>query len=254
MPTSFLKRYRFEDFIDRLDAFMKINLDSYIDQMNTDRTDLVLAKPSRTAQVDTITPTPVDGATYTVTVNGVAYAFVAGVATTATLIVTGLKALINADANANVVATGTATLILTSSIGGYPFTATVGSGLARAATTANVSAYYFQALTDSEVPFNPFIFYGETGTESQTVGPDEVNKFTIQIAIIMANSSELQGIVGKRLLRYRDCFKAMFNDGWNVLAKRLKVEVTSLSPFPFSVVNQEVTHVGIGVTLEIEIA
>lgn len=163
MPTSFLKRYRFEDFIRELDAYMKANLDSYIDQMNTDKTDLVLLKP-------------------------------------------------------------------------------------------NASAYFFQSLSGSDVPYNPFIFYGEVGTQTFNTGPDERNVFSIQVALILANSNELQHVVGWRLLRYRDCLKAMFNQGWNSVNKRVRLEVTGISPFPFALINQDPTHVGIGVTLDMEIA
>ena len=161
MPTSFLKRYRFEDFIAELDAYMKANLGSYIDQMNTDKTDLTLLKPE--------------------------------------------------------------------------------SG-----------AYYFQAI--SEAPYSVFVFYGETGTNTLTNGPDEQSTFTVQCAIIISNSNELDGVMGKRLLRYRDCLKAMFNDGWNKVNKRVKLEVANISPFPFSMVNKEPTHMGIGVSLEMTIA
>lgn len=160
---SFLKRYRFEDFIDELDAYIKANLNSYIDQMNSEKTDLALIRP--------------------------------------------------ADA-----------------------------------------AYYFQTLTGSDVPYTVFVFYGETGTTTRANGPDEANQFEIQVAIIVANSNEQGEAMGRRLLRYRDCLKALFNEGWNKVNKRVKLEVNAISPFPFSVLNQDqATHVGIGVTLSMEI-
>lgn len=163
MPTSFLRRYRFEDFINELDAYMKANLGSYIDQMNADLTDLALLKPE-------------------------------------------------------------------------------------------AGAYFFQTLMGTDVPFKIFVYYGETGTETDTTGPEQKGAYEIQVAIILANSNELQHIMGKRLLRYRDCLIALFNDGWNKVNKRIKLEVAGISPFPFSVVNQAYTHVGIGVTLKMEIA
>ena len=163
MPKSFLKRYRFEDFVGDLDAFMKANLPGYIAQMNTDKTDLSLETP-------------------------------------------------------------------------------------------DAAAYFFQSLVSSEVPYTTFVFYGETGTATDNSGPDERSTFTIQVAIITAHTNETAGAMGLRLLRYRDCLKAMFNDGWNNVNKRIKMNVTGISPFPFSVTNTDATHMGIGVNIEIEIA
>lgn len=163
MPTSFLKRYRFEDFIAELDAYMKANLNSYIQQMNTDKPDITLL------EIDS-------------------------------------------------------------------------------------SAYFFQSMSETEAPYSAFVFYGETGTDTDTSGPDERARFTIQAAIILANTNESAGTMGKRLLRYRDCLKALFNQGWNTVNKRVKLEVTGISPFPFAVVNTEATHMGIGVNIQMEIA
>jgi hypothetical protein len=164
MPASFLKRYRFEDFVAELDAFMKANLGGYIAQMNLDKTDMILATPV-------------------------------------------------------------------------------------------AASYFFQSMTETEAPYDPFVFYGEIGTDTANQGPDEINRFTIQVAIIMANTNELQGVMGKRLLRYRDCLKALFNQGWNGVNKRVKLEVTGISPFPFTTINSDTaTHMGIGVTIQMEIA
>jgi len=163
MPASFAKRYRFETFIAELDAYMKANLDSFIDQMNTDFMDFALLKPAS-------------------------------------------------------------------------------------------SAYYFQSLEETEIPYKVFLFYGEVGTQTKAAGPDEKNNYAIQCAIILENTNELPGVLGKRLLRYRDCLKALFNQGWNSVNKRVKIEVSGISPFPFSLTNGPATHMGIGVNLEIEIA
>lgn len=163
MPKSFKGRYRFEDFIDELDAYMKANLGSYIDQMNLDRPDLTLTKPE-------------------------------------------------------------------------------------------TAAFFFQTLTGSDVPYTVFVFYGETGTVTQPNGADERSTFELNVAIIIANSNEQGDAMGRRLLRYRDCLKALFNDGWNKVNKRVRLEVTGISPFPFSTLNQEQnTHVGIGVAITMEI-
>ena len=161
MPASFSTRYRFEDFINDLDAYMKANLAGYISQMNTDKTDITLLSPESTA-------------------------------------------------------------------------------------------YYFQTLADTEVPYKIFVFYGEKGIQTQHNGPEERNEYTIQVGLLLENGNELHGAMGKRLMRYRDCLKAMFNDGWNSMSKRVKLRVSGLSPFPFSLIKNEFTHIGIGVDLEVD--
>lgn len=119
--------------------------------------------------------------------------------------------------------------------------------------TPSTSAYYFQSLTDTEVPYNPFVFYGETDTGTQNNGPESADTFTVQVAIILANTNEAQGVLGTRLLRYRECLRDMFEQGWNSVNKSVKLEVTGISPFPFSLSNTDNTHVGIGVNLDLVI-
>lgn len=115
----------------------------------------------------------------------------------------------------------------------------------------SANAYFFQSL-EGEVNYSPFVFYGETATETRANGPTEVNGFTLQVAIIMENSNQATGVLGKSLLRYRECLRAMFNQGWNGVNKRVKLEVSGISPFPFSF-GTEPSHVGIGVNLQLEI-
>lgn len=115
-------------------------------------------------------------------------------------------------------------------------------------------AFYFQTVVDTEIPFDIFVYYGEVATETLVNGPAHREKFKLMVSIVIGNSNEATGVVGKRLIRYRECLKAMFRDGWNSINPRIKLEVYGISPFPFSVVNEDVTHVGIGVNLQMEIS
>lgn len=100
-----------------------------------------------TAQVATLTPTAANSTSYSVScfVNGRAYTFttVSDGSATATEICDALRVLMAADATftAQIVATGTSTLIMTSQVAGREFE--VGSGgpgvIAIAATTANAA-------------------------------------------------------------------------------------------------------------------
>jgi hypothetical protein len=76
----------------------------------------------RNSTIVTYTPVVADSATYSVTINGVLFSFISDASATATEIVTGLSAAINAGAEP-VTASGTTTLILTADVVGVAFSA-----------------------------------------------------------------------------------------------------------------------------------
>lgn len=88
-------------------------------------------------QVDTITPTAVNATHYIVTIDTVPYDFLSDADATVMEIVAGLIALINADPNVSVIATGTTTLILTSKAPGLGFITSVNANMALVHTTLN---------------------------------------------------------------------------------------------------------------------
>lgn len=90
-----------------------------------------------TAQVTTITPTAVNSTVYNLAINGRAYAITSDGSATATEISAAFIALINADTDVGVTASGTSTLVLTANVAGVPFSVSLGANLAAAATTAN---------------------------------------------------------------------------------------------------------------------
>ena len=100
-----------------------------------------IAKTStEVAQVNILTPdvTVQAIAHFIVTIDGVDYDFTSDIDPTATEVVTGLKALINADADCPVDATGATTLILTAKQSGVPFTIEASANLDNVENTANV--------------------------------------------------------------------------------------------------------------------
>lgn len=91
------------------------------------------------AQVTTYTPTAGTAATYQVSINEKTFQYLGDGSDTAAEIVTALIALINADSDLPVTASGTSTLILTADVAGVPFTTSATANMSAAATTANVS-------------------------------------------------------------------------------------------------------------------
>lgn len=89
------------------------------------------------AQIETLTPDPKNQESYTVTINGVEFEFVSDMDATAEEIVAGLIALVNADTDLRVTASGSTTLILTADNAGEPFTIAASENLSIAHTTAS---------------------------------------------------------------------------------------------------------------------
>jgi hypothetical protein len=94
---------------------------------------------TKVAQVVTITPVAVNDHEYVVTIDGEDYTYTADTDAAASEIVAGLLALINADSNAKVTASGTTTLILTADTAGIPFTYSLNddANMTAVLTTAN---------------------------------------------------------------------------------------------------------------------
>ena len=98
---------------------------------------LIGKRSAAVAQVETLTPTVLNTTLYRVTINGEDYEFTSDADATAAEIVAGLLALINADANCKMVASGTTTLILTADNDGEASSVSASTNLTIAHTSAN---------------------------------------------------------------------------------------------------------------------
>lgn len=112
-------------------------------------------RAANVAQVVTITPVVVNSFNYQVTVNGVIHSFMSDADATAGEIVAGLIAAINGGAQAaNVTASGTTTLIVTSDVAGQGFSYIVGTNLSAVLTTPNTGpATELEAIIDYDDDF-----------------------------------------------------------------------------------------------------
>lgn len=98
---------------------------------------LIGKRGAQVAQVETLTPTVQNSTLYRVSIDGVDYEFTSDVDATAGEIVAGLLALINADLNCKMTASGTTTLILTADNAGEAHLVSATPNLAVVHTTAN---------------------------------------------------------------------------------------------------------------------
>lgn len=112
------------------------------------------------ARIVTFTPdvTVQSAAPYTVEIDGVEYTFTSDADPTAGEIVTGLSALINADADCPVAATGTNTLILTEKVAGTGFTHDYGTANMDDMVVTNAGYSVADALAEAIEEDNDFYF------------------------------------------------------------------------------------------------
>lgn len=145
LHTRFAERVRTYTSMDGVAADFQTSDAEYIhaqkvfsQELNVDQL-MIGRRTAAVAQVITFTPTPVANATlYTVTINGTLHSYTSDADATASEIVAGLLALINAGAQASkVTASGTTTLIVTSDTAGTPFTYASTANMVAVVTTAN---------------------------------------------------------------------------------------------------------------------
>lgn len=98
---------------------------------------LIGKRSAQVAQVETLTPTVQNSTLYRVSIDGVDYAFTSDVDATAAEIGAGLLALINADVNCKMTASGTTTLILTADNAGESHTVSSTPNLSIIHTTSS---------------------------------------------------------------------------------------------------------------------
>lgn len=109
----------------------------------------------------TYTPTVVNSATYSVTLNGVLFSYISDASATAAEIVTGLISAINAGAEP-VTASGTTTLILTADVGGVPFSTKATTNLVPVYSTTETITDALTAVQSESNDFYGIVLHSHT--------------------------------------------------------------------------------------------
>jgi hypothetical protein len=134
---------------------------------------------------------------YTQTINGTVYTFTSDGTPTATEVVTGLKALINADGPQPVTATGTTTLILTGDVSGVNFTHSPSANMSTvdntAATTATNVVTQLKTVINSDGPL-PITATGTTTLilTADTPGTAFTNSETANLTQVLTTANVVE--------------------------------------------------------------
>lgn len=116
--------------------------------------------------------------------------------------------------------------------------------------TLDSNAFFFQTMNDAVANFDPFVFYGISDVESVATGPGIIERYLIDLIVVVVDTAQ-DLLIGKRLLRYNRAFKELLTSNYDKIGDGKKIKVTSLVPVSFKLANSSNEYRAIGVTLEV---
>lgn len=120
------------------------------------------------------------------------------------------------------------------------------------ATIDTTGGYFFQTMNDRVANFDPILFYGVDKIEAGPIGPATVEKYTIAVLIILADTGN-DDVSGKRLLRYQRVLRDLFHSNFGQIGDNQYLKMNSLEPVAFTLANSGDAYHAVGVTLEVNI-
>ena len=112
--------------------------------------------------------------------------------------------------------------------------------------------YYLQTLDAEQVSANPFVFYGIEDIQSQGLGPETLNNYTLGITIILEDSGQDLN-VAKRMFRYSRALQETLQEHWSDIRGSVKTVIASLVPIEFKALNATNISRAVGVQLTVAI-
>jgi hypothetical protein len=115
----------------------------------------------------------------------------------------------------------------------------------------DASAYFLQTMNEKIANFDPFIFYGIEGSQTEGLGPVSAIKWTINVALILIEQTDLQIVA--RLLRYQRAMRELFEEQWADAGDAIKIKLENMAPISFKLVDSDELFRAIGISIEITI-
>jgi hypothetical protein len=110
-------------------------------------------------------------------------------------------------------------------------------------------AYFFQELNSKAANFNPYVLYSIEELGSDNAGPYASVKPTLHVIAVLSDNGEDADGCAKRLLRYQRALKEVFEENWTQNAGSVKINLSSLVPVQFSLMNSAESFRAIGVSI-----
>lgn len=115
------------------------------------------------------------------------------------------------------------------------------------------SAYILQTMDGTIPNYDPYVFYGIQDIESTSIQGASASRYTIVVAIILADPLRDTSIA-KRMLRYQRALSEVIHDKYAEIGSSLKAKIQNLVPIALTDMDSANAFRGIGVSIEITIA
>lgn len=119
--------------------------------------------------------------------------------------------------------------------------------------TVASGAYFLQTLNDAAANFDPYILYGVDDIESDGRGANTLERFKLSVVIVLADNGQDMNIT-KRMLRYRQALKEIFETNWQTLNNGVKLRVAPSIPVPITNLNSDERYQAVGLAIDAELA
>lgn len=116
--------------------------------------------------------------------------------------------------------------------------------------TISANAYTLQSWNQSITNYDPFILYGISAIESDSINGGSSEKYTVEVIVIKADNGNDQNIV-KKMFRYSRILKDLFEDKFDLVSNKYNITIQSKEPLPFRPENTSQLYQIVGINLNV---
>lgn len=113
------------------------------------------------------------------------------------------------------------------------------------------NAYFLQSLDESAANFDPFIAYGITDIESNSLGPHTAEKIFMSFVIVLSDNG--RDNINRIMFRYSRALKEIFEENWQIDNSSSKINVNRSTVVPFEALDSSATYKAIGIEIEMNL-
>jgi len=120
--------------------------------------------------------------------------------------------------------------------------------------TLNSEAFFIQTLDERIANFDPFLVYGISNIENESVsnGGHTSQKIFIECTMVLADNGRSD--INRIMFRYARALKEIFEENWQILDSSTRINVTQSNVVGFENLDSSATYKASGVELEINLA
>jgi len=113
----------------------------------------------------------------------------------------------------------------------------------------DANAYFFQELNGNTANYDPYVLYSIEDMGSTGLGPVTVERPVVHFVVVLADTGQDATGIAARMLRYQRALKEIFEEHWAENGNGIKLEISSMVPVQFSLMNSANPFRAIGVAV-----